>query len=69
MEPARAEGKSLVSVRAGTVHSDMGLKDRMPAVASALGAKLFETRFRVRCIKREGPHNGANLVLVFEVLP
>ena len=47
----------------------MQLKDRMPAVASALGAKAFETAYRVKCIGRTGPHNGANLTFTFEVEP
>lgn len=69
IEPARATGTKHVTVRAGDVHRDMQLKDRMPAVASALGAKAFETAYRVKCIGRTGPHNGANLTFTFEVEP
>ena len=47
-----------VTVRAADVYTGMKLKDRMPAVASALGAKVFETTYRVRCVGRTGPHNG-----------
>lgn len=69
IEPARVAGTKLVTVRAGTVHSDMKLRDRMPAVASALGASTFETAYRVKCLSRTGPHNGANLTFTFEVEP
>lgn len=69
IEPARIAGAKQVTVRAGTVHTEMKLKDRMPAVASALGAKTFEVAFRVRCIERTGPHNGANLTFTFEIQP
>lgn len=69
IEPARRRGITQVIVRAGDVHVAMGLKDRMPAVASALGAQTFEVEYRVRCLARTGPHNGANLTFTFEVQP
>jgi hypothetical protein len=51
------------------IHKDMLLKDQMPSVASALGAKVFEIGYRVRCTSRPEPHNGANLEFTFDVLP
>ena len=69
IEPARAGGTKQITIRAGDVHAEMGLKDRMPAVASALGATTFETRYRVHCASRVGPHNGANLKLTFDIEP
>ena len=69
IEPARAAGTKQVIVRAGDVHKEMSLKDRMPAVTSALGATSFETEYRVRCIDRTGPHNGANMTFTFEIQP
>ena len=69
IEPARAARTTRVTVRAGDVHREMQLKDRMPAVASALGAKAFETTYGVKCVERTGPHNGANLTFTFEVEP
>lgn len=69
IRPARNAGTKQVVIRAGDIHSAMKLKDRMPAVASALGAKIFETDYRVRCVSRTGPHNGANLRFTFEIVP
>lgn len=69
IEPARSAKTGQVSVRAGTVHAEMKLKDRMPAVASALGSTRFEKEYRVRCVARTGPHNGSNLELTFEIEP
>jgi 5-methylcytosine-specific restriction protein B len=66
IEPARRRGESTVTVRAGDVHQAMGLKDRMPAVAGAIGAAKFQSYANVRLIRREGPHQGANLFLTFE---
>jgi len=36
-------------------------------LASALGAKLFETTYGVKCVGRTGPHNGANLTFTFDL--
>jgi 5-methylcytosine-specific restriction protein B len=65
--PTRRRGESTVTVRAGDVHREVGFTDRMPLVASALGAKKFEEYADVRLVRREGPHQGANLLLTFEV--
>src|SRR4051812_33376488 len=39
--PARARGRSEVTVRAGDVHRDMGLSNAMPAVCAAIDSKKF----------------------------
>lgn len=67
IEPARKQGKHTVTIRAGDVHRDMGLYDRMPAVCSALGSKKFEDRFNVKRLKMEGPLQGANALFTFEI--
>ncbi len=69
IEPARAAGASQIVVRAGDVHKNMSLKDKMPAVTSALGANQFETAYRVKCVGRTGPHSGASLEFTFEIQP
>ena len=68
IEPARRRGEHEITIRAGEVHSAMKLVDRMPAVCGALGANTFQKECRVRLVKREGPHQGANLRLTFELL-
>jgi hypothetical protein len=60
LRSARASGQAQVTVRAGTVHSQMHLKDQMPQVCGALGAKKFQTAHRVTPISQVGPHHGAN---------
>jgi hypothetical protein len=69
IEPARRAGLKRVTIRAGDVHSQMGLRDRMPAVAGGLGATTFATAYRLKCVDRTGPHNGADLTLTFEIQP
>ena len=67
IEPARKQGKRTVTIRAGDVHKDMGLYDRMPAVCSALGTKKFENQFNIKRLKIEGPIHGANALFTFEI--
>ncbi len=69
VEPARAAGRTEVEIRAGDVHGDLGYKNRLPLVCSALGAAIFEERYRVRRTAVEGPLNGSNTVFKFHVLP
>jgi len=69
IEPARATGQSEVSIRAGDVHRDMGLRNRMPAVCSALDAKKFEKRYMVKLKERFGPPQSSSVVWIFSILP
>jgi 5-methylcytosine-specific restriction enzyme B len=68
VEPARARGDSTVDIRAGDVHSALGLKNRYPLVCSAIAATVFEELNRVRRVGSEGPHSGANTVFRFRTL-
>lgn len=68
IEPARQKGETMVEVRVGDVNDAMGLKSRQPAIAGAIGAIKFLGFARVKLLKREGPHQGANLVFTFQVL-
>lgn len=67
IEPARRAGNETVTVRAGDVHSAMGLKNRLPAVCAALGATKFVSYAQVRIVKQSGPINGSNTKWVFEL--
>jgi hypothetical protein len=69
IEPARARGDKEIAVRAGDVHKEMGYKNRLPLVCSALGTRAFEETFRVSRKGIEGPLNGATTLFRFIVLP
>ena len=69
IEPARKAKKSQVIVRAGDVHKDLGLKNRMPAVCGALNAWIFQDQYNVILSKRTGPYQGANTTWYFGILP
>lgn len=68
IQPARAAGRSEVSIRAGDVHEALGYKNRMPLVCSAIGAAVFSEQNAVRRLAIEGPINGANTVFRFQVI-
>src|SRR5258708_7411933 len=65
--PARAQGHSKVTIRAGDVHQAMGLANAMPAVCSAIGSHKFEEFAGVAPITRTGPYNGANVYFQFSL--
>ena len=69
VEPARAAGRKEIEIRAGNIHGDLGYKNRLPLVCAALGALIFEEKYRVRRTAIEGPLNGSNTVFKFQVLP
>lgn len=69
VEAARRQGHKQFTVRAGDVHAAMSLKNKLPAVSSALGSNRFLQECRLRRISVEGPLNGSNCELTFEVLP
>lgn len=56
--PARANGQPNVAVRAGDVHKEMGFKNRLPNVCSALGSDKFCQVAQVKRLSIEGPSQG-----------
>jgi 5-methylcytosine-specific restriction protein B len=64
IKPARAAGLRTVSVRAGDVHKDLGLENRMPAVCSALDGAKFQDMYGVTVNLRVGPPQGSTVTWV-----
>ena len=67
IEPARARGETVVSIRAGDIHSQMGLSARLPAVCSALGTNKFVSMCGIKRLSIQGPIAGANTVFTFKL--
>lgn len=67
-EPARAAQKKELTLRAGDIHKELGLEQRIPAVCSVLGSNRLERKARAKRLKLEGPHNGANALFTYEIL-
>lgn len=68
IEPARDRGDRFITIRAGDVGKAMGLLSRMPAIASALKARKFESYANVELVDAKGPHQGSNLYLTYKLL-
>ena len=65
IEPARQRKQATIHVRAGDVHTAIGLVNRMPLVCAAMDAQKFLDFARVTLIRRTGPHQGASVDCVF----
>jgi hypothetical protein len=65
--PAVAAGRDEITIRAGDVHSEMGLLNAMPAVCSALGSRKFDNYANITRIALVGPANGANVYFTFKL--
>ena len=57
--------KSEIVIRAGDIHSQMGLQSRMPAVCAALSANKFQQLSGLQLARQEGPQVGSNTVFYF----
>ena len=68
VQPAKANGNSEILIRAGDVHRDIGLANRMPAVCSVLDGRLFQEQNALELIERTGSNQGANATFRFRVL-
>ncbi len=65
IHPGLEAGTAEVRVRAGDIHANMNLQNRMPAVCAALESRKFLAAANVELIRREGPHWGANATYFF----
>lgn len=65
MMPARRGGRSTVTINVGDVHRAMGLQDRVPAVCSALGSKLFERQCGVVLVVWDGPKQSTSVQITY----
>ena len=65
--PARKKGTGTITIRAGDVHGEMELNNRLPAVCGALTTNKFQEQHGVRLVNRTGPNQGANVLLTFEL--
>ena len=67
VKPAQNKRAKELTLRAGDIHNELGYSDRMPAVCSVLGSNRLEREAGIRRLRREGPHNGANVYFVYSL--
>ena len=68
IEPARREGKSQITIRAGDVDRKMRL-GRVPNVNQVLGGMIIERLCGVRLLSKEGTHQSTTMTYTYEILP
>jgi len=70
-EPARRRGETLVTVRAGDIHKELGLRNRVPNVCQAMESRILERNARVRISSKQGPPKGfgTTLTITYAVEP
>ena len=68
IQPARAAGQEVVVIRAGDIHSRMGLQGRLPAVCGAIGTEMFEQLAQAVRLYISGPLNGADTQFTFRLV-
>lgn len=57
-EPARRRHESLVTVRAGDIHRELGLQNRVPNVCQVMESRLLEREANVKVCSKQGPPSG-----------
>jgi len=63
LEPARQRHETLVTLRAGDIHRELGLKNRVPNVCQVMESKLLEQEAGVRVSSKQGPPSGRGTTL------
>ncbi len=69
LEPARQRRETLVTLRAGDIHRELGLHNRVPNVCQVMESKLLEKEAGVRVSSKQGPPSGrgTTLTVTYEV--
>jgi hypothetical protein len=62
-EPARRRRETLVTLRAGDIHRELGLHNRVPNVCQVMESKLLEKEAGVRVSSKQGPPSGRGTTL------
>lgn len=63
MEPARNRRETLVTLRAGDIHRELGLKNRVPNVCQVMESRLLEREAGVKVSSKQGPPSGRGTTL------
>lgn len=68
MEPARQRHETLVTLRAGDIHRELGLRNRVPSVCQVMESKLLEKEAGVKVSSKQGPPSGRGTTLTVTYL-
>lgn len=62
-EPARKRKETLVTLRAGDIHRELGLRNRVPNVCQVMESRLLEKEAGVKVSSKQGPPSGRGTTL------
>ena len=70
-EPARRKKETLVTLRAGDIHRELGLRNRVPNVCQVMESKVLEREAGVKVSSKQGPPSGrgTSLTVTYTVDP
>jgi hypothetical protein len=63
LEPARQRRETLVTIRAGDIHKELGLRNRVPNVCQVMESRLLEKEAGVKVSSKQGPPSGRGTTL------
>jgi len=58
LDPARWRGETLVTIVAGDIHKELGLRNRVPSVCQVMESKVLEREAGVKVSSKQGPPSG-----------
>jgi hypothetical protein len=58
LEPARRRGETFVTLMAGDIHKELGLRNRVPNVCQVMESKILEREAGVKVSSKQGPPSG-----------
>jgi 5-methylcytosine-specific restriction protein B len=58
LDPARRRGETLVTIVAGDIHKELGLRNRVPSVCQVMESKVLEREAGVKVSSKQGPPSG-----------
>src|SRR5258708_6322606 len=70
-EPARRRRETLVTLRAGDIHRELGLRNRVPNVCQVMESRILEKEAGVKVSSKQGPPSGrgTSLTVTYVVEP
>ncbi|SRR5258708_5623635 len=70
-EPARRRRETLVTLRAGDIHKELGLRNRVPNVCQVMESRILEREAGVKVSAKQGPPSGrgTTLTVTYAVSP
>jgi hypothetical protein len=67
IDPAKKEGKKILTIRAGDIHKELGFSRRIPVVCSALRSRKLSKNCDIELTYIGGPNNSTNTTYTYRL--